>query len=36
MRDEQRMPTRSPESRAFARRVTVVMTLCARLNALPF
>ena len=30
------MPTRSPESRAFARRVTVVMTLCARLNALPF
>ncbi|MGN6301414.1 MAG: sugar O-acetyltransferase [Angustibacter sp.] len=36
MRDEQRLPTRTPESRAFAERVQTVMTLTARLNALPF
>ncbi|MGN6330614.1 MAG: DapH/DapD/GlmU-related protein [Motilibacteraceae bacterium] len=36
MRDEQRLPTRTPASRAFAERVTVVMELTARLNALPF
>ncbi|MFL6062230.1 MAG: sugar O-acetyltransferase [Marmoricola sp.] len=36
MRDEQRIPTRTPESRAFAERVQVVMGLTARLNALPF
>ena len=36
MRDEQRLPTRTPESRAFADRVQVVMRLTARLNALPF
>ncbi|NYI43543.1 acetyltransferase-like isoleucine patch superfamily enzyme [Nocardioides aromaticivorans] len=36
MRDEQRLPTRTPESRAFAERVQVAMALCARLNALPF
>ena len=36
MRNERRIPTRTPESRAFAERVPVVMTLTARLNALPF
>ena len=36
MRNEQRLPTRTPESRAFAERVQVVMTLTARLNALPY
>lgn len=36
MRDEQRLPTGTPESRAFAERVPVVMALTARLNALPF
>lgn len=36
MRDERRLPTRTPESRAFAERVQVVMGLTARLNALPF
>jgi acetyltransferase-like isoleucine patch superfamily enzyme len=36
VRNEQRLPTRTPESRAFAERVQVVMTLTARLNALPF
>ncbi len=36
MRDEQRLPTRTPESRAFAERVRLVMGLTARLNALPF
>ena len=35
-RNEQRMERRTPESRAFAERVQVVMTLTARLNALPF
>jgi acetyltransferase-like isoleucine patch superfamily enzyme len=36
MRNEQRLRTRTPESRAFAERVQLVMTLTARLNALPF
>ncbi|GAA4098265.1 DapH/DapD/GlmU-related protein [Nocardioides kongjuensis] len=36
MRHEQRIPTRTPESRAFAERVKVVMNLTAQLNALPF
>ncbi|MDH2415069.1 sugar O-acetyltransferase [Nocardioides sp. CER19] len=36
MRDEQRLQTGTPESRAFAERVGLVMTLTARLNALPF
>ncbi|WP_300683233.1 sugar O-acetyltransferase [Nocardioides sp.] len=36
VRHEQRLPTRTPESRAFAERVTVTMGLTARLNALPF
>jgi acetyltransferase-like isoleucine patch superfamily enzyme len=36
VRDEQRLPTRTPESRAFAERVEVVMRLTSRLNALPF
>ncbi|SLM01578.1 MULTISPECIES: sugar O-acetyltransferase [unclassified Actinoplanes] len=36
MRNEQRLPTRTPESRAFAERVQVVMNLTFRLNALPF
>ncbi len=36
MRNEQRLPTRTPESRAFAQRVQQVMASCARLNALPF
>ncbi|MGZ4654328.1 sugar O-acetyltransferase [Oryzihumus sp.] len=36
MRHEQRLRTRTPESRAFAERVQLVMTLASRLNALPF
>jgi acetyltransferase-like isoleucine patch superfamily enzyme len=36
VRNEQRLPTRTPESRAFAERVQLVMTLSARLNLLPF
>lgn len=36
MRHEQRVPTRTPESRAFADRVREVMALTARLNAAPF
>lgn len=36
VRDEQRLPTRTPESRAFAERVQRAMLLSARLNALPF
>lgn len=36
MRNEQRLPTRTPESRAVADRVRVVMDLTARLNAWPF
>lgn len=36
MRNEQRLPTRTPESRAFAERVQLVMTLTARLNSLSF
>ena len=36
MRDEQRLRTRTPESRAFAERVQVVMGLTSRLNLLPF
>ncbi|WDZ84571.1 sugar O-acetyltransferase [Micromonospora cathayae] len=36
MRNERRLPTRTPESRAFAERVPLVMGLSARLNALPF
>ena len=36
MREEQRLETRTPESRAFAERVRVVMELTARLNALPY
>src|SRR5215831_171966 len=36
MRDEQRLPARTPESRAFAQRVQLVMTLTSRLNLLPF
>ncbi len=36
VRHEQRMPTRTPESRAFAERVQLVMDLTSRLNALPF
>lgn len=36
MRHEQRLETRTPESRAFAERVRVVMELTARLNALPY
>ena len=36
MREEQRLPTRSAESRAFAERVQRVMALTVRLNALPF
>lgn len=36
MRNERRLPTRTIESQAFAERVRKVMTLCARLNALPF
>lgn len=36
MRNEQRLRTRTPESRAFAERVQQVMILTTRLNALPF
>lgn len=36
VRNEQRLERRTAESRAFAERVQVVMTLTARLNALPF
>ncbi|GAA1651560.1 sugar O-acetyltransferase [Catellatospora bangladeshensis] len=36
MRNEQRLPTGTPESRAFAQRVQLVMRLTARLNLLPF
>lgn len=36
MRRETRLPTRTPESRAFADRVREVMVLTARLNALPY
>ena len=36
MLEERRMPTRTPESRAFAERVQVVMELTSRLNVLPF
>lgn len=36
MRNEERLPTRTPESRAFADRVNVVMGLTSRLNTLPF
>jgi acetyltransferase-like isoleucine patch superfamily enzyme len=36
VRGERRLPARTPESRAFAERVRVVMQLTARLNALPF
>lgn len=36
MRSEQRMPTGTEESRAFARRTEQAMALCGRLNALPF
>lgn len=36
MQYEQRLPTGTAESRAFADRVQVAMTLSARLNALPF
>jgi len=36
VRDEQRLRTRTPESRAFADRVQAVMSLTGRLNALPF
>jgi acetyltransferase-like isoleucine patch superfamily enzyme len=36
VRGEQRLRTRTPESRAFAQRVQVVMGLTARLNTLPF
>jgi acetyltransferase-like isoleucine patch superfamily enzyme len=34
VRNEQRLPTRTPESRAFAQRVQRVMALTSRLNAL--
>ena len=36
MRDERRLPVRTPESRAFAERVQQAMQLSAQLNALPF
>jgi acetyltransferase-like isoleucine patch superfamily enzyme len=36
VRNEQRLPTRTPESRAFAERVREVMVLTSRLNVLPF
>ena len=36
MHDEQRIATRTPESRAFAARVQLVMGLTSRLNLLPF
>jgi acetyltransferase-like isoleucine patch superfamily enzyme len=36
MLEERRLPTKTPESRAFAERVQVVMGLTSRLNVLPF
>jgi acetyltransferase-like isoleucine patch superfamily enzyme len=36
VRNEQRLRTRTPESRAFAERVQLVMNLTSRLNVLPF
>lgn len=36
VRHEERLPTRTPQSRAFAQRVQLVMGLTSRLNALPF
>ena len=36
VRNEQRLRTRTPESRAFAQRVQLVMCLTSRLNILPF
>lgn len=36
MRNEQRLPSRTPESRAFGERVQLVMNLTARLNLVPF
>lgn len=36
MHNEQRLPTGTPESRAFAERVQLVMSLTARLNLVPF
>jgi acetyltransferase-like isoleucine patch superfamily enzyme len=36
VRNQQRLETHTPDSRAFADRVQLVMTLSARLNALPF
>lgn len=36
MRNEKRLKTGTPESRAFADRVQLVMNLTARLNALPY
>jgi acetyltransferase-like isoleucine patch superfamily enzyme len=36
VRNEQRLQTRTPESRAFAERVELVMNLTSRLNAVPF
>jgi len=36
VRHEQRLRTRTPESRAFAERVQLVMDLTSRLNLLPF
>jgi acetyltransferase-like isoleucine patch superfamily enzyme len=36
VRDEQRLKGRTPESRAFAERVQLVMNLTSRLNLLPF
>ncbi|MFI1196462.1 sugar O-acetyltransferase [Micromonospora sp. NPDC020750] len=36
VRNEQRLRTRTPESRAFAERVQLVMDLTSRLNGLPF
>ena len=36
MRNEERLRCRTPESRAFAERVQLVMNLTARLNSVPF
>ncbi|NYF57916.1 sugar O-acetyltransferase [Micromonospora purpureochromogenes] len=36
MRNQRRLRTRTPESRAFAERVQLVMNLTSRLNVLPF
>ncbi len=36
MRNERRLHSKTPESRAFAERVQIVMSLTARLNLLPF